>query len=181
MSDQTGPEETIEGVAKNITLQPGDCFGWFSSVSSDCLAASCLRSEWCKSYTINRANQAESSIKRDLEDIGRDSSERIREATADPKEVKKTMADLGKQAFFDKVVSMAATYVKHDRIKHSPKRDTASLKVGGKVVAFLARKRNEVIFELGGRSKGGPTYIAPFGETLETVKSQIESFIEDNV
>jgi len=180
MSSDSFSEETIEGVGKNLTLNPGDCFGWYSHVSGDCHASSCLRSDWCKSYTINRANQAESSIKRDLDEIGRDSSERIKEATVDSKETKKSMADLGKQAFFDKIVIMAANYVQHDCIKHSPKRDTASLKVGGKVVAFLARKRTEVMFELGGRNKGGPSYTVTFGETLENVKSQIESFIEEH-
>jgi len=167
-----------EDETKSITIHPGDCFGWYSHVSSDCHPSSCLRSEMCKSYTLNRANQAETSIKRDIDDIGKDSSERIREAQVDPKEVKKSMADLGKQAFFDKVVTIAAGFIKHDRIKHSPKRDTASLKIGGRVVSFLAKKRNEVVFELGGRGKGGPTYTVPFGENLDTIKAQIEEFVE---
>jgi len=179
MSDNTS-EENSDGAVKNVTLHPGDCFGWYSHVSGDCHPTSCLRSDWCKSYTLNRANQAETSIKRDLEEIGRDSSERIKEAEINPKEAKKSMADLGKQAFFDKVVSMAATYVQHDRIKYSPKRDAASLKIGGRVVSFLARKRTEVIFELGGRGKGGPSYTVPFGESLENVKSEIEKFVEEH-
>jgi hypothetical protein len=173
-------ESGMDGDVKNVDLHPGDCFGWYSHVSGDCHTTSCLRSEMCRNYTLGRANQAETSIKRDIDDIGKDSSERIKEAQVDPKETKKKMADLGKQAFFDKIVSMAASSIQHDRVKHSPKRDTASLKVGGRVVAFLARKRNEVIFELGGRSKGGPVYTVPFGETLEVIKSQIESFVEEH-
>jgi hypothetical protein len=181
MSDNVqGFEGSTDGVVKNITLHPGDCFGWYSHVSADCHVSSCLRSDMCKSYTLGRANQAETSIKKDIDEIGKDSSERIKEAQVDPKEQKKTMADLGKQAFFDKVVSIAASMVQHDRIKHSPKRDTASLKVGGRVVAFLARKRNEIIFELGGRGKGGPTYTAPMGENLDTIKAQVESFVEEH-
>lgn len=181
MSSNIPVDESNEDVAKNIILHPGDCFGWFSHVSADCHSSSCMRSDWCKSYTLNRANQSETTIKRDLDEIGVDSSERITEKKVDAKISQKSMADLGKQAFFDKVVNIACDFVKHDGIKYSPKRNTASLKIGGKVVSFLCRKRTEVIFELGGRNKGGPTYRVPFGESLETIKSQIEKFIEENI
>jgi hypothetical protein len=173
-------KERDEEVTQEIVLHPGDCFGWYSHVSADCHPTSCLKSEWCKSYTINRANNSENSIKKDLDEIGKDSSERITEKRVSEKETQKNMADLGKQAFFDKIVHIAADYVKHDTINYSPKKDNASLKVGGRVSAFLSRKRNEVVFELGGRNRGGPTYRVPFGENVDSVKSEIEQFIEEN-
>jgi hypothetical protein len=164
---------------KSIALHPGDCFGWYSHVSSDCHASSCLRSEICKSYTLNRANHSDKSIKKNLDEIGKDSSERIKEKT-NHKDTQKNMADLGKQAYFDQIVIAVGSYMKHDRVNYSPKRDAASLKIGGKVIAFLLKKRYEIIFELGGRNKGGPICTVNMGENIETSKSEIKKFIEEN-
>ena len=165
------------GENEDIVLHPGDCFGWYSHVSSDCHPSSCLRSEWCRTYTLNRANQSEKSIKKDLEDIGQDSNKNITQKKAS----KSAIADLGRQAFFDKIVNFVAGNVNHDNIKYNPKRDSASIKVGGKVVAFLNKKRSQVLIKIGGRNKDGEEIKVPIGEVEETINSQIVSFLKENI
>jgi hypothetical protein len=159
-----------------IVLHPGDCIGWFSSVSPDCHPSSCLRSEYCKSYTLNRANQSENSAKKSLDEIGQDSDKNIVQKKAS----NSAMADLGRQAFFDKIVNFVASKTDHDNIKYNPKRTTASIKVGGKVVVFLSRKRSEVHVQIGGRNKDGATIRILIGESDGTYESQITTFLNEN-
>ena len=177
MSENKNKEgiELENGKAEEIDLHPGDCFGWYSHVSSDCHPSNCLRSEWCRSYTLNRANQSSQSIKKDLDDIGQDSNKNIVEKKAS----KNAIADLGRQAFFDKVVNFVASNIDHDNIKYNPKRDAASIKVGGKVIVFLSKKRSQILIKIGGRNKDGNEIKIPIGEATETINSQILDFLKE--
>jgi len=179
MSNEAKDEFGITEIDEDdeVILHPGDCFGWYSHVSPDCHAGCCLRSEWCKSYTLNRANQSESSIKKDLDDIGENSDNNI----IQKKVSKNVMADLGRQAFFDGIVNLVASNVNHDNIKYSPNRNTASIKVGGKVIVFLNKKRTEVLIQIGGRNKSGASMRMAMGENNETIQNQICSFLEKSI
>jgi hypothetical protein len=163
-----------------IAVEPGACFGWYSPVATDCNQSHCLRSEWCRQYTVNNATkEEEKTMKLDLEDLGQES--KIKSETKEEKKAKvKVMAELGKQAFFDHAVNAAASLVKHDSIKYNPKRSTASLKVGGKVIAFLSRKRDGIDFELGGRNQGCPVMKINFGSDGAHIKDLIKPFVESN-
>jgi len=164
---------------KDIVLEPGACFGWFSNVASDCHPSSCARSEWCRTYTISRANESEQSMKKDIDELGQE--EKVIPNTPQEKKAKnKEMAELGKQAFFDHCVNAAAGLIKHDSIKYNPGRTTASLKIGGRVMSFLAKKRNFVYFEIGGRNKGGPSMNINMGSDDKHIKELIKPFVEQH-
>ena len=90
------------------------------------------------------------------------------------------MALLGKKAFFDHCVNAAASLINHDSIKYNQTRDTASLKIGGSVMAFLSRKKDRVIFEIGGRSRGGPTMNIDMGSDDSHIKELIKPFVEQH-
>jgi hypothetical protein len=165
-------------IEEDIVIEPGACFGWYSPVATDCNTSHCLRSEWCRQYTVNNANkEEEKTMKLDLEDLGQETN--IKSETKEEKKAKtKAMAELGKQAFFDHAVNAAASLITHDSIKYNPKRTTASLKVGGKVIAFLARKRSNLELEIGGRNQGGPVMKIDFGSDGSHIKDIIKPFVE---
>lgn len=173
IEDEFGIAEVNED--EEVALYPGACFGWYSHVSPDCHASCCLRSEWCRTYTLTRANQASNSMKKDLDEIGRDSNIKIVER----KTSKDAMADLGRQAFFDKVVNHIASKIDHDNIKYSPKRDVTSIKIGGHVIIFLAKKRGHVFVQIGGRGKDGEAIKIKMGENIEAMESQTSEFLNE--
>jgi len=179
MSEDSNDEFGIAEIGEDeeIVLHPGYCIGWYSHVDNNCHISSCLRSEWCKSYTLTRANQADKSIKRDLDEIGQNSLNNIVEKKASTS----AMADLGRQAFFDKVVNFSAENTNHDNIKYNPNRDTASIKIGGHVIVFLAKKKSQVVVQIGGRNKDGKILKIPMGENMETAESQVSSFLKENI
>lgn len=165
---------------EKIEIKPGECFGWYSTTACECADDSCLRSEWCKNYSLNRANEAEKSIKKSLEEVGEDSSNKIKESGENKeikKEKQKQMEDFGRQTFFEKVVSFVAENVEQDNIKYNPKKTTASIKIGGKVVVFLAKKKNSILVKMGGRGKESPTMKVSMGELIE---EQLKSFLDES-
>ena len=169
---------TAKRVKENdIDLKPGDCFGWYSSVSSDC--SSCMRGEWCRSYTITRANQSNQSMKKDIDELGTE-SQLVSETVEQKKQKNKDMAELGKKAFFQHVVKAARQLIEHDNVKISTSGDTASLKVRGRVAAFLCRKRSSVILELGGRNKGGPVMQVGMENDVGNIGDLLKPFIQQH-
>jgi len=168
--------ETTEQL-NDLVINEGDCFGWYSSVASDCQPNKCTQSERCKQYTVTlQQSDAGPTILEELETFDKKEKDSAENEKAAAK--KDQLVD---KAYFDQVINLVKTLVEHDDVNIHEKRGYASVKRDGRVVVFI-NKTKKLVKVVIGNHKGDKKQMCELiiGEDWDTLKEKLTKFIKQH-
>lgn len=174
---------TKEEQTDDLVIQEGDCFGWYSSVSSDCQPNRCTQSERCKQYTLRMQQSGDNpSLLKELEEFEKtEKKEKEKEKNKKQSESKKKDGQLVNQAYFSQALNLVKTMVEHDNVHVNEKNGYASVKKDGHLVAFINRTQKNINVVIGNPKNTKEKCELEIGEDLDVIRRRLTQFIERQI
>lgn len=160
-----------------IKIKEGDCFGWYSSVTTKCQPSVCMLSERCKHHTtlMQTSNHAEVEV-----NIMNDSIKKTSKELKKEKEEKKMQEELYQKSVFEEVLNHLKPHIDHKNFHKNKNLTYYSFKKDKQVVASLYRNKSMISFLIKKEDEDENKIEESFDSTVDEIKDNFLKFLKEN-